>query len=162
LKAILLTGQRPGEMANMRFESIRDGWWEMPGAPDPATGWPGTKNGQNHRVWLPEPALNAIRPWQSNCGFAFANGRGKPVNGLPAVMRDICKRLGVADKVTPHDLRRTFASTVTKLGHGRAAMDRILNHKEGGVGSIYDRYGYEAEDKRVMESVAKHVLKSCL
>src|SRR6516225_7031464 len=32
LKAILLLGQRPGEVARMRHEHIKDGWWELPGA----------------------------------------------------------------------------------------------------------------------------------
>jgi integrase len=50
LKVILLTGQRPGEVAHMRKEHISEGWWTMPGAPDPTVGWPGTKNGQTHRV----------------------------------------------------------------------------------------------------------------
>ena len=45
LKAILLTGQRPGEVAHMRREHIVDGWWQMPGEPVPAMHWPGTKNG---------------------------------------------------------------------------------------------------------------------
>jgi integrase len=54
LKVLLLTGQRPGEVCHMRFEHIRDGWWSMPGAPCSETGWPGTKNGQTHRIWLPE------------------------------------------------------------------------------------------------------------
>ena len=30
LKLILLLGQRPGEVAHMRHEHIKDGWWEMP------------------------------------------------------------------------------------------------------------------------------------
>src|SRR5262245_13116403 len=54
LKLILLTGQRPGEVGHMRAEHIVDGWWEMPGKP--TAGWPGTKNGQSHRVWLPQSA----------------------------------------------------------------------------------------------------------
>jgi Arm DNA-binding domain len=33
LKLILLSGQRPGEVAAMRREHVRDGWWEMPGEP---------------------------------------------------------------------------------------------------------------------------------
>jgi integrase len=53
LKMILLTGQRPGEVSNCRWEHLIDGWWEMPGAP--VEFWPGTKNGQNHRVWLSAP-----------------------------------------------------------------------------------------------------------
>ena len=56
LKMILLTGQRPGEVRHMRREHIVDGWWEMPGDPDPSLNWPGTKNGQSHRVWLPRAA----------------------------------------------------------------------------------------------------------
>jgi integrase len=55
LKLILLTGQRPGEVMRLRREHIRDGWWDMPGVPMPTLGWPGTKNSQAHRVWLPRP-----------------------------------------------------------------------------------------------------------
>src|SRR5262249_53689433 len=60
LKVILLTGQRPGEVSHMRREHIKDGWWEMPGAPDKKLSWPGTKNGESHRVWLPEAARAVI------------------------------------------------------------------------------------------------------
>jgi integrase len=54
LQVLLLTGQRPGEVANMRWEHLADGWWTMPGATDTKNGWPGTKNGATHRVWLPQ------------------------------------------------------------------------------------------------------------
>lgn len=53
LKTILLTGQRPGEVIHMRREHIVGGWWELPGDPDEHLNWPGTKNGQSHRVWVP-------------------------------------------------------------------------------------------------------------
>ena len=43
LKILLLTGQRPGEVAHMRHEHVVDGWWTFPGKPDAATEWPGTK-----------------------------------------------------------------------------------------------------------------------
>ena len=54
LKLILLTGQRPGEIAAMQREHIIEDCWQMPGKPQGA--WPGTKNGRNHRVALSEPA----------------------------------------------------------------------------------------------------------
>jgi integrase len=60
LKVIFLTGQRPGEVAHMRREHIKDGWWEMPGEPVPLLGWPGTKNAQGHRVWLSAPVRALI------------------------------------------------------------------------------------------------------
>ena len=36
--------------------------------------------------------------------------------------------LGV-ERATPHDLRRTFSTTVTGLGFGRDALNRITNHE---------------------------------
>ena len=86
-------------------------------------------------------------------GFLFAGPRGRPVNGLEAAMRAICAKLGV-ERATPHDLRRTHGSTITALGFGRDAMNRIQNHKEGGIASVYDRHGYAEETKRIMEAVA--------
>ena len=62
---VLLTGQRPGEVAHMRTEHIVDGWWELPGAPVPALDWPGTKNGDSHRVWLPKAALAIIEAMET-------------------------------------------------------------------------------------------------
>jgi hypothetical protein len=69
----------------------------------------------------------------------------------------ICKALA-AKPATPHDLRRTHGTTITALGFGRDAMNRVQNHKEGGIGSVYDRHGYAEENKRVMEAVAAKLL----
>jgi integrase len=73
-------------------------------------------------------------------------------------MRGINVDLGISNRATPHDLRRTFGTTVAALGFGRAAVDRLLNHRDGGVGSIYDRYSYAEEDKRIMESVGEYLI----
>jgi integrase len=146
LKLILILGQRPGEVGHMRAEHIIDGWWEMPGKP--TEGWPGTKNGQSHRVWLPEP-VQALLP----------NGKLPTPKALAPVMRSICNELGIAEKVTPHDLRRTHGTKITALGFGRDAMNRVQNHKEGGIASVYDRHGYADENKRVMEAVAAEIIR---
>jgi integrase len=159
LKMILLTGQRPGEVSHMRREHIVDGWWEMPGEPVPALGWPGTKNGESHRVWLPSAAraLLAELDDEATEGFVFARPRGRAAYGLDAAMRAICAKLGV-ERATPHDLRRTHGSAITALGFGRDAMNRIQNHREGGIASVYDRHGYAEETKRVMEAVAAKIM----
>jgi integrase len=157
LKVILLTGQRPGEVSHMRREHIVDGWWEMPGAPDKELGWPGTKNGENHRVWLPEPARAVIADLDDgDTGFVF--GGRRPVIGLDGAMREICAELRVNEKATPHDLRRTHGTMITRLGFGREAMNRIQNHREGGIGSVYDRHSYAEENKKVMEAVAARIM----
>jgi integrase len=160
LKTILLTGQRPGsEVAHMRREHLKDGWWEMPGEPVPALGWPGTKNGASHRVWLPKPVQAIIAELSDGAttGFVFAGERGRPVHKLDGAMRAICKKLEV-ERATPHDLRRTHGSTITALGFGRDAMNRVQNHREGGIASVYDRHGYAEETKRIMEAVAARIM----
>jgi integrase len=158
LKVIFLTGQRPGEVAHMRREHIKDGWWELPGAPVPSLGWPGTKNAQGHRVLLSAPVQALIAQFAGDdAGVVFAGPRGGPVTGLDGAMRAICAKLG-AERATPHDLRRTFSTTVTSLGFGRDALNRVTNHREGGIASVYDRHGYAEENKRVMEATAARII----
>jgi integrase len=158
LKMILLTGQRPGEVRCMRTEHIIDGWWEMPGDPVPELAWPGTKNGASHRVWLPA-AAQALLAAQDASGLVFEGARGKAIDSstLAGAMQSICKVLQTA-RATPHDLRRTHGTTVTALGFGRDAMNRIQNHKEGGIASVYDRHQYAQENKRIMEAVAARIV----
>jgi integrase len=142
LQLILLTGQRPGEVAAMQREHIADGWWQLPGKP--AGDWPGTKNGRDHRVALSEPAQTLI-------------AHGRTAKKSSALMRELVAELGI-ERVTPHDLRRTCLTWVTRLGFGRDAMDRVANHRTSKVTDIYDRHGYAEEDRRIMDAVARHVL----
>jgi integrase len=146
LRTILLTGQRPGEVEHMRPEHVAEGWWTLPGDPAPDLDWPGTKNGQTHRIWLAEP-VQALQP------DLFASSRKR----LHKVMQDICGDLQVP-RATPHDLRRTFCSKVTALGLGRPAMNRVTNHREGGISDVYDVYEYADENRRIMETVARHIV----
>src|SRR6516162_8099844 len=161
LKALLLTGQRPGEIIHMRREHIIGAWWTMPGAPCPEVGWPGTKNSLTHRAWLPQAVRDIIAELgngEEPTGFVFSGDGRRAIKELDGAMRDVCRRLGIEEKVTPHDLRRTHGSTITALGFGRDAMNRIQNHREGGIASVYDRHGYAEETKRVMDAVASKVI----
>jgi hypothetical protein len=37
-------------------------------------------------------------------------------------------------------------------------MNRITNHREGGIASVYDRHDYADENKTIMEVVAAHIV----
>ncbi len=37
-------------------------------------------------------------------------------------------------------------------------MDRIANHRKGGVTDVYDRHGYVGEDRRIMAAITNHLL----
>jgi integrase len=121
----------------------------MPGLPEPRTSWPGTKNAQSHRVWLSEPVHELL---------ADVLAAPMHTDRMQRDMRNLCDRLRVGEKVTPHDLRRTFCSKVTALGFGREAMNRVTNHKEGGIADVYDRHKYAEENKKIMETVARHLM----
>ena len=151
LKAILLSGQRPGEVAHMRREHIKDGWWKMPGEPVPRWAGPGTKNAQAHRVWFPT-SVQALMAELGDAatGFVFAGPRGRAARGLDAAMRSICTKLGV-EPVTPHDLRRTFSTDRDRTWLRSRRPEPHHNHREGGIAAVYDRHGYAEENKRVME-----------
>jgi hypothetical protein len=95
-------------------------------------------------VFGPRPALDILEELEPN-GVVFAGPHGRAIGKLDEPMRTISKALGV-DPVTPHDLRRTHGTTITGLGFGRDAMNRIQNHKEGGIANVYDRYKYAAEE----------------
>jgi integrase len=115
--------------------------------------WPGTKNAQTHRVWLPPQAQALLAELDDTTGRVFPG-----ISKLDESMRAVCTALSVNEKATPHDLRRTHGTTVAALGFGRDAMNRIQNHKDGGIGSVYDRHGYADENKRVMEAVADKIM----
>jgi hypothetical protein len=65
-------------------------------------------------------------------------------------------------RATPHDLRRTHGTTITSLGFGRDALNRIQNHREGGIADVYDQHKYAEENKRVMEAVANRIMALAL
>jgi integrase len=107
LKISLLLGQRPGEGQCMRYQDIVDGWWCLPGEVIGKEGdahhWPGTKNHQPHRVWLPKE-VTAILP-NVKKGHVFRGGpRARPDE---LMCESINPKLKIPNRVRPHDLRRT-------------------------------------------------------
>jgi integrase len=62
-----------------------------------------------------------------------------------------------------HDLRRTGASTLARLGFDTIAIDKLLAHqptKLRGVAAIYQRYDFADERARTLGAWAEHVLTS--
>jgi hypothetical protein len=37
-------------------------------------------------------------------------------------------------------------------------MNRVTNHTEGGIADVYDRHHYQKENKKIMETVARHIV----
>jgi integrase len=60
---------------------------------------------------------------------------------------------------TPHDLRRSCATGMQKLGVMPAVIDAVLNHKESkGVTQIYQRYDYSTEMTDAWAKWGRHLI----
>ncbi|WP_316228595.1 MULTISPECIES: integrase family protein [unclassified Bradyrhizobium] len=162
LQVLLLTGQRPIEVARMRTEHLdQDGWWEQPGHPEKETNWPGVKNKRDHRVFISEAARSIISGMGTE-GFVFRGPSGVgPVRSLDKTMREISKQLAASgiEPARPHDLRRSFATIAASLGFSTELINRIQNHMPTDVGSVhYNKYDFGREKAQAMEAVAARVL----
>ncbi|HUB46551.1 MAG TPA: tyrosine-type recombinase/integrase [Acetobacteraceae bacterium] len=56
-----------------------------------------------------------------------------------------------------HDLRRSAATGMARLGVATSTISRVLNHKEGGVTKIYNRYSFLREKQVALERWGRRV-----
>jgi integrase len=150
LKLILVTAQRPGEVALAAREEfdLERRIWTIPKER--------SKNGQPHEVPLSDLALTLLRHLRRRFGetqylipsrcWRARHGAPITVRALPQGIRDHEEHFGLRH-FTPHDLRRTAASLMTAAGVPRLHVEKVLNHTIDDVAEIYDRYDY-AEEKR--------------
>jgi integrase len=155
-KLLLLTGQRRNEVGGMEWSEIdiRERIWTIPAKR--------SKNGKLHIVHLSEPACEILAtvPRINGSEFVFTNTGSTPVNSWSAAKAALDKHVPVQEPFTLHDLRRTAASGMAKIGIAPQVLERVLNHTSGtikGVARIYNRYEYANERKSALEAWARHV-----
>ena len=152
LRLLLLTAQRRNEVRMMALDQIEGDLWTIPGSL--------TKNKRSHAVPLSRQALEILAPWlagATSCVLTSPRKREQPltVGALSHAARRISKKLGFA--FTPHDLRRTAATFMPKLGVLRFIVARVLNHTEHTVTDIYDRYSYLSEKREALQRWGDHL-----
>lgn len=145
-KLRLLTAQRGGEVAAMRWQDIDldARWWTIPAGI--------SKNKLAHRVPLTPSVVTLLealkRTAPEPASFVLAGLRGKYQNRLGARGRRQ-QSAAAATFTVPnfrgHDLRRTAASRMASGGISRLVIGKILNHAERDVTAVYDRHSYDAE-----------------
>ena len=146
---LLATGQRRGELAEMRWSEIDFDAkiWVIPSER--------AKNGKQHVVPLSAFALAILGevPRFIDCDYVWTTTRRSAVSGFSKALR----RLSQGSKTSNwrwHDLRRTAASGMAKLGVAPHVVEKVLNHISGiisGVAAVYNRHGYDAEKREAME-----------
>lgn len=158
IKVRLLTAQRGGEVARMRWVDVvlppnevkvpQIGWWTIPGAH--------TKNGKPHRVPLTADVVALIREQtredDEQGDYVFtATGSGSVMDRAKKAPSRIAALLGFAFR--GHDLRRTAATNMAAAGVPEGHISKVLNHVEGGpkATKVYTRYTFDAEKLRALE-----------
>jgi integrase len=159
---MLLTAQREGEVAGMRWSEIdpEAEIWTLPGAR--------TKNGKPHIVHLSVLALEIIGavPHIEGQDLLFSRTGATPASGFSRAKRRLDALLsadGDGTRIAPwtlQDLRRSATTGMARLGIAPHVVDRVLNHQAGtirGVAAVYNRFEYLAERKAALEAWGRFV-----
>jgi integrase len=151
LKMILLTGQRPGEVAGMTWDEIEDDMWTIPETR--------AKNREPHSVPLCSMALDIIEQagalsYNSEFVFwsPFKNGKPVTVSSVAYSLRRNRDKIKIQPHFTPHDLRRTLRTRLAELGISDIVAERVLGHKLQGVLAVYNRHHYDTEKRAALQA----------
>jgi integrase len=94
----------------------------------------------------------------ANADMVFPGLRG-PFNGFGKSKAALDEASGVSDWRL-HDLRRTMATGLQRLGVRLEVTEAVLNHVSGsraGIVGIYQRHDYAAEKRAALEAWSAHV-----
>jgi len=146
-KILLICGQRLGETRKMKWEDISEFIWHIPAE--------NTKAKRAHALPLTDQATEIIHGLKSKLNsnmyvFESPSKQGRPIRRVGNASKRVKEETGISD-FRIHDLRRTAASYMAKLGIDRTVLGKVLNHKglagDSQVTAIYDRYSYMDEKR---------------
>jgi integrase len=163
VKLLILTGQRRGEVAGMRWGELdlATATWTIPAAR--------TKNKRQHAVPLSPQAVDILTGLsRTDRDLVFparertkgAPAIGRPVNAFSKAKRNLDAAIGEMPPWTVHDLRRSCASGLARIGVDLPVIERCLNHVSGSFGGIvgvYQKHKYEDSMRRAMDAWGRHL-----
>jgi integrase len=134
----------------MRWDEIEGDIWTIQGAR--------TKNKRTHVVPLNDLTKSIVEIQRGvDQAFVFPSPRcdASAVTNFGKAVLFIREKSGVHD-FRAHDLRRTVATELARLGASQSLIGRILNHvPEGVTARHYDRYEYLDEKRAILQRWAK-------
>ncbi|MCA0248815.1 MAG: tyrosine-type recombinase/integrase [Proteobacteria bacterium] len=164
VRLLARTAQRREEVAGLRWKEIVAETWTIPAER--------AKNGKANIVHLDQGSRDALAemPRIGKAGFVFTTTGDSSVSGfaraksrLDAEMLKIMREADPEATLTPwkfHDLRRTAATGMARLGIDMAVVEKILNHTSGsfrGVAGVYQRHDFAAERQHALTAWGAHL-----
>ena len=157
IQMALWTGCRTGEIVNAEWQHIdlKNKTWHLPE----------TKTFVERYVQLPEQAIAFLKYHRKTTGkYLFPSTK----TGLPIQQKQLTEqawRLRRDGKMldinpwTPHDLRRSVRSGLSRLGCPSEVGEAVLGHSKKGIIGTYDLHQYEAECRIWLQMWANHLDK---
>ena len=152
---LILAGQRRNEVSCLPWNELDldKRLWTLPGSR--------AKNGHEHTIPLSDQALAIICSLPRTREFVLPSINGIPINSHG----DVKDRLDAA--MPPgtlhwvfHDIRRTVASGMARLGVNLPVIEKCINHvggSFGGIVGIYQRHSFADEKRSAMQAWANFV-----
>ena len=157
LRLLLLTGQRRGEILELKWSEVHLDKAQIikPGSQ--------TKNGKPHTTHLSPPALDELKllhDSKKQSEWVFTTTGVTPVSGIGKAKKRLDVLLG--DGFEPwrlHDIRTGFASALAEAGEAETIVDRILNHSASGsapstVARVYNQANQLPQRARALDKWA--------
>ena len=167
VRLLLLTGQRREEVGGMAEQELEGSSWTIPAAR--------AKNSKAHQVPLSSSAIAELdalpkiagkkRLLFTTTGETSVSGWSRAKQQIDAAMLAVAReerrdpKFDIPDW-TLHDLRRTAASGMARLGQPVHVVERLLNHRTGtirGVAAVYNRHDYWVERVAAVGSWANYL-----
>jgi integrase len=153
VRLLILTGQRRTEAGGMTWAELSDelSTWIIPASR--------AKNGATHIVPLSAPAQDLLRGVPRSGELVFPGLRGT-FNGFSPAKATLDTKSGVTNWRL-HDLRRTMATGLQRLGVRLEVTEQVLNHVSGsraGIVGVYQRHDFASEKRAALDAWGAHVL----
>lgn len=164
-RLLLLTGQRKSEVAGLRWDELdrNAAIWTIPA--DRA------KNDKVHIVPLSPPVLAELdalaggADWPKSSYVLTTTGR-TAISGFSKAKRALDDAIAASRDGEPitawrvHDIRRTVATGLQRLGVRFEVTEAVLNHvsgAKGGVAGVYQRHDWKDEKRAALDAWARRL-----
>lgn len=148
---LMLSAQRKGNVASMRWDEIDGNVWTIPREKFKATR---ADKARAHEVPL-SSALQSILDNRPRLGpYVFGVTGERPLT-FGSRQKDRLGELAGVQDWRLHDLRRSAATRMAERKISRFVIERVLGHADIGVTAIYDRANYRDEKRAALEILAR-------
>ena len=158
VQLLALTGQRRSEVARMEWAEIdlANSLWTLPAAR--------CKSGKSHEVFLSQPAVAILQafPRFAEGNFVLSTDGGLTASSNYGANKRRLDALLPADFKAwrLHDLRRSVASGMARLGVQLPVIEKVLNHSSGsfaGIVGVYQHHSFAIEKAKALALWGQHV-----